>query len=167
MRIFGSIGEKGLHEEKMDVVEKQGSHLLGESALHDPDNDNCLSMLTITLHSPCTDCEVRVWVNSDTDLQISMLEIAPWQDEQESTNPEEITTHKAVPNGDPIESSGKLQGTPVVSQAPMEELIHDSQKSNDAVTPKGISKTSVAQNKPRPSSNKRGLTGVKRKKKKH
>lgn len=75
--LHGTTGLDNLSEVRVDVVVDNGRLTIGESALSGPDNGGCLAMLPIALHTACTDLEVRVWVNNDTDLQISMIEIAP------------------------------------------------------------------------------------------
>ena len=83
--IRGALGVNGLSGAHMDVVINKGSHILGESALGVPDEQGNFVALIGTLDAPCTDLEVRVWVNSDTDLKVSMIEIAPWHSEEEAS----------------------------------------------------------------------------------
>ncbi len=109
--ICGTLGENGLQGARMEVTVNQGNHIIGRSALNEPDDNGILVMLTITLVVPCNDLEIRVWVNDDTDLQISMIEIAPWQGEQETVS---------------IESASHQQGAQLLSYAPIvTELAHD------------------------------------------
>ena len=86
--IRGGIGENGLAGAHMDAVADKGSVLLGKSVLSEPDENGNFVALLISLDVPCTDLEVRVWVSKNTDLHVSMIEIAPWQDEQETSNTE-------------------------------------------------------------------------------
>ena len=86
--IRGGIGENGLAGAHMDAVTDKGSVLLGKSVLSEPDENGNFVALLISLDVPCTDLEVRVWVSKNTDLHVSMIEIAPWQDEQETSNTE-------------------------------------------------------------------------------
>lgn len=83
--IRGVLGEKGLAGAHMDAVVDKGRHILDKSALNAPDEKGNFVELFITLDAPCTDLEVRVWVSSDSDLKVSMIEIAPWHSEQEAS----------------------------------------------------------------------------------
>jgi glycosyltransferase involved in cell wall biosynthesis len=85
--IRGTAGENGLARARMDIAVNKGKFIVAESSLHEPGEDGCLTRVPITLDSNCTDLELRVWVNKKTDVQISMIEITPWTDEQEAANP--------------------------------------------------------------------------------
>lgn len=95
--IHGTVGKSGLANAHMDVAYNKNIHILGESALSKPD-DGCLVTLPISLDESCTDLEVRVWVSEKTDLHVSMIEIVPWQGEQESrySDSEKITEHNVA-----------------------------------------------------------------------
>ncbi len=80
--IRGALGEKGLAGAHMDVVTDKDTVKLGQSVLHKPDENGDLVKLKISLDKPCTELEVRVWVSEQTDLQVSMIEIAPQQCEK-------------------------------------------------------------------------------------
>lgn len=67
----------------MDVAIDQCRFILGESQLNEPDENDNLVVRLISLDQYCTDLEVRVWVSEKSDLQISIIEIEPWQDELE------------------------------------------------------------------------------------
>jgi glycosyltransferase involved in cell wall biosynthesis/ADP-heptose:LPS heptosyltransferase len=90
--IRGALEKNGAVGARMVVACNKGNRILGESVLSEPNDDGCLITLTISLDAPCTDLEVRVWVSENTQLHVSMIEIAPWQGEQETcnTDPEEI-----------------------------------------------------------------------------
>jgi glycosyltransferase involved in cell wall biosynthesis len=90
--IRGALKKNGAVGARMVVAVDKGALILAESALSRPDEDGCLVTMLISLDVPYTDLEVRVWVNENTDLHVSMIEIAPWQGEQETSNtdPEEI-----------------------------------------------------------------------------
>jgi glycosyltransferase involved in cell wall biosynthesis len=90
--IRGALGKKGAVDAYMDVAVDKGTVVVAESALDKSDIDGNLVSMQISLDKPCTDFEVRVWVNESTDLQVSMIEIAPWQGELEiiNTNSEDI-----------------------------------------------------------------------------
>ena len=85
--IRGSAGENGLARARMDVAIDKGQFIVAESSLHEPDEDGCLTRVPISLDSHCTDLELRIWVNEKTDVQVSMIEIMPWTDEQAAANP--------------------------------------------------------------------------------
>ena len=85
--IRGSAGENGLARARMDVAIDKGQFIIAESSLHEPDEDGCLTRVPISLDSHCTDLELRIWVNEKTDVQVSMIEITPWTDEQAAANP--------------------------------------------------------------------------------
>lgn len=78
VKIRGRIGKNGLAGAHVDAVVKQGSLILSQSFLNDVDEDVNLAVLHISLNEPCTDLEVRVWVSENSDLEISMLEVAPY-----------------------------------------------------------------------------------------
>jgi glycosyltransferase involved in cell wall biosynthesis len=82
--IRGTVNDKNLAGASMDVAIGQGSFILGKSLLNEPDENGNLVTLLITLDAPCTDLEVRVWVSEKSDLQISMIEIRPWNIEIEA-----------------------------------------------------------------------------------
>lgn len=79
--IHGSCGAESLADARMDVAIDKGNITLVESALNETDSNGCLAVVPISLDQPCTDFEVRIWVSELTDLQVSMIEIVPWQDE--------------------------------------------------------------------------------------
>jgi hypothetical protein len=79
--IQGRCGANGLAGARMDVVFDKGQYVLGESLLKDPDECGNVVALHISLDVPCTDLEVRVWVSEGSELNVSMIEITPWQDE--------------------------------------------------------------------------------------
>ena len=76
--IYGKSSKGGTAGARMDVVCNGGGLVVGESVLNESDN-GCLVALTISIEIPCTDLEIRVWVSKDTNLQVSMIEIAPWK----------------------------------------------------------------------------------------
>jgi len=84
--IRGGISENGLAGAHMDVVADKGCVTLGKSVLNEPNESGALVALLISLDVPCADLEVRVWVSENSNLHISMIEIAPWQDAQETSN---------------------------------------------------------------------------------
>lgn len=119
--IRGALGEHGLAGARMDVVVDKGGLILGESVLSEPDENGNFVALLISLDKPCTDLEVRVWVSESTDLQVSIIEIAPWQGEQEASkaDPEDIAGGDSPDrNAVMIEPAGQLQSAQVLSFAP-------------------------------------------------
>ncbi len=91
--IRGAVGARGLAGAHMDVAVNKGRYILGESVLSVPDEQGNFVTLLINLDTPCTDLEVRVWVSGDSDLKVSMIEIAPWHSGQQEilTNSEYAT----------------------------------------------------------------------------
>ena len=91
--IRGAVGARGLAGAHMDVAVNKGGYILGESVLSVPDEQGNFVTLLINLDTPCTDLEVRVWVSGDSDLKVSMIEIAPWHSGQQEilTNSEYAT----------------------------------------------------------------------------
>lgn len=177
--VRGTLGKNGLAGACMDVTVDKGGLTLGKSVLNEPDESGCLVALQISLDVPCTDLEVRVWVSDNSDLYVSMIEIAPWQGEQKTrnTDPEEITTHNAVQDVVSIEPEGQQQCAQVISFAPtvtepmprsaaVEMFSDHAQASNDASASGGMPIPLVVQNQPQPSSKERRLAKAKRKKKK-
>ena len=75
--IRGALGKNGAAGARMDVVVDKSTLVVAESALHKSDMDGCLVSLQISLDAPCTDLEVRVWVEATSDVTISLLEIQP------------------------------------------------------------------------------------------
>ena len=119
--IRGVLGENGLAGTRMDVVIDKGGLILGESVLSEPDENGNFVALLISLDKPCTDLEVRVWVSNGTDLQVSMIEIAPWQGEQEPSNadPEDIAGGDSPDrNAVLIEPAGQQPSAQVLSFTP-------------------------------------------------
>jgi glycosyltransferase involved in cell wall biosynthesis len=95
--IRGTAGENGLARARMDIAINKGKFIVAESSLHGLGEDGCLTRVPITLDSNCTDLELRVWVNKKTDVQISMIEITPWTDEQAAANPIQKTGSAGEP----------------------------------------------------------------------
>lgn len=77
--IRGALGASGAAAAHMDVAIDQNKRILAKSVLSQPDVDGCLVSLPISLDAPCTDLEVRVWVDGPSEVTISMLEIQPLQ----------------------------------------------------------------------------------------
>lgn len=130
--IRDALGENGLFGARMDVVVDKGGLILGESVLSAPDENGNFVALLISLDVPCTDLEVRVWVSNDTDLQVSMIEIAPWQGKQAASNadPEDIAGGVS-PDRDAvmIELASQQQSAQVLSFSPTAtEPIQDAAK---------------------------------------
>ncbi|UUE95601.1 glycosyltransferase family 4 protein [Comamonas thiooxydans] len=91
--VRGAVGACGLAGARMDVAVNKGAYILGESVLSVPDEKGNFVTLLINLDTPCTDLEVRLWVGGDSELKVSMIEIAPWHSGQQEilTNSEYAT----------------------------------------------------------------------------
>ena len=72
-----AFGANGAAVARMEVTVDKGIRILAESAVGTQDGVSCLVALPISLDTACTDLEVRVTVEVNTDLRISMLEIIP------------------------------------------------------------------------------------------
>lgn len=96
--ICGTLGSNGLAGALVDIVIDKGEFVIAESALCEPDNDGCLIALAISLDAPCTDLEIRVWVTEKTDLNVSMIEIRPWQDRQKTMNTNSEVSNPSMSN---------------------------------------------------------------------
>lgn len=79
--IHGFLGDKSSTGARMDVAINNGTLVLAGSALTSPGEGDSLASLPITLKEHCSDLEIRVWVNEDTDLKVSMISIEPWHAE--------------------------------------------------------------------------------------
>ena len=128
--IRGEVGDTGLDYAGMDVVIDKGSIILAQSSLNVPSLDSEIGSVKINVVTSCSDLEVRVWVNQNTELQVTMIEIAPWQAEQDAgeTNPD-ITTGEDSTHQDAIsiEQTGQQQSAQLLSFAPRAtEPIQDS-----------------------------------------
>jgi glycosyltransferase involved in cell wall biosynthesis len=74
--IRGSLGEDGAGAARIEVAIDQGTRILAQSGLTKFGENDCLFSLPLSLDEPCTDLEVRVWVDGQSKLTISMLEIS-------------------------------------------------------------------------------------------
>lgn len=113
IKIKGLVRAGGLSGARMDAVIDKGSVILTESMLTEPGTDGFLAIVPISLDQPCTDLEVRVWVSEQTDLQVSMIEIAPWQDEPVisqivSKDIEQKVAHVSTSTSSVIQNSSRL-----------------------------------------------------------
>jgi glycosyltransferase involved in cell wall biosynthesis len=118
--IRGVVGENGAAGSHMDVAVNGGSRILGVSGLTKPDENGNLVALLISLDTPCTDFEIRVWVSSDCDLCVSAIEIAPWPAEQVTgkTSTNEITgSDSSCQNAVLMEPAEQPQGAQELSVA--------------------------------------------------
>lgn len=79
--IHGDVRQNGDGSARIDIAMDQGRSILAETIFADSPLHGCIACLTISLDQPCTDLEVRIWVSDISQLQISMIEIAPWKDE--------------------------------------------------------------------------------------
>lgn len=79
VQIHGEIAATGAAGARMDVAVEQGSIILGESVLDNAIREGSIVTLPITLDKPCTDLEIRIWVNEASQLRVSLIEIVPWQ----------------------------------------------------------------------------------------
>lgn len=153
--IRGEIGEHGAAGARMDVAVDQGGLILGESVLDESAQDGCIVALPILLDKPCTDLEIRVWVNDASQLHVSLIEIAPWQDEltdlQQSVHAMSIATAAIEHAREEVEIEA-------------EEVQDELAESPVLVQPACVPKASVAQSQPQSASAERNSAKAKRKK---
>jgi O-antigen biosynthesis alpha-1,2-mannosyltransferase len=76
--VRGAFGKEIYNSVLVDIAMDKGARILGGSALCLPDENGLLASVVISINESCSDLEVRIWVDADTDLQISMIEIIPW-----------------------------------------------------------------------------------------
>jgi glycosyltransferase involved in cell wall biosynthesis len=81
--IKGKLGETGLADARMDVAADKGKHIYGHAPLNHPDERGCFVTMPIKLDAACSDLEVRIWVSAESHLQVSMIEIAPANDDND------------------------------------------------------------------------------------
>lgn len=153
--IHGRSGTNSLADVNMDVVVNKGQLVLGESVLTDSDARGNLVELCISLDVPCTDLEVRVWVDEKSDLQISMIEITPWQGEladlQQSVQAMSIAAAAIEHAREEVEIEA-------------EELLEELAESPVLVQPECVPKSSVVPSQPQSASAERNSAKAKRKK---
>lgn len=106
--IFGALGVNGAVGARMDVAVGQGSRILGESMLGESGSDGCLVSLQIELESSCTDLEIRVWVNKSSELRVSLIEIAPCEEEATQQQPIAQATPFLPPGRECTEEEGDV-----------------------------------------------------------
>ncbi len=81
--IRGKLGDKGLAGAWADVSFNRATLLLKKSLLMPPDAKGNFITFTISIEQPCEDLEVRIWVNDETEISITMIEISPFTDSQQ------------------------------------------------------------------------------------
>lgn len=91
--IYGSMGIREADGVRADVVADKGNIIFTESTLKKSDKDGRLATLSISLEAPCSDIEIRVWVEDQLDIVISRLEIRP----ANTKIMEEVMTYVEVP----------------------------------------------------------------------
>ena len=79
--IRGTLEGTGLAGARMDATGDKGNHIYADAPLDQPDDSGCFITLPIKLDTPCSDLEVRIWVSAESDLQVSLIEIAPVNDD--------------------------------------------------------------------------------------
>ena len=77
--IYGTMDKTGGDGTYADVVVDKAVRLLALStALGSSGVEGILADLLITLDTPCTDLETRVWVQAHSKVTVSLVEIQPW-----------------------------------------------------------------------------------------
>lgn len=84
VKVYGVFGRSGVDGAKMDVAFDKGNQTLGKCSMNLPDKGGCIATLMIALEVSCGDLECRVYVDENTDLQVSKIVIEPWQGVQET-----------------------------------------------------------------------------------
>ena len=121
--IRGALGENGAAGARMDIAVDKGQRVLGECVLGEPGEGGCLVSLPISLDAPCIDLEVRVWVGDATDMQISMIEIAPRQEDQQIGD--FVSGHAALDDS----ADQDVSATPAEQQEPTQVIVFTSKVS--------------------------------------
>jgi glycosyltransferase involved in cell wall biosynthesis len=75
--IRGAVGRNGLAGARMEVIIDKNNQIFGKADLSVPDKNGGLVTMTISLDVLCIDIEVRVYVETKSDLIISQLDIIP------------------------------------------------------------------------------------------
>jgi hypothetical protein len=75
--ISGKIGESGFAGAEIDVAVDKGTRILNRVSIHKPTASAHLSSFNFFLSEPAEDLEIRVWVNGQSEVTISSLEIQP------------------------------------------------------------------------------------------
>jgi capsular polysaccharide transport system ATP-binding protein len=132
VRIYGALGENCSGAERVEVVTDKGNHILYESSLNRLNGDGCLLSLSLKLDAPCTDLEVRIWVEDHSQVMFSMLEIQPTQksdlESLEQPRPEECLDILAQ-NGLPCPTTQQIEaveqvltkGSPLVHRSDLDQ----------------------------------------------
>lgn len=113
VEIKGLLGTTGPTGARIDVAVDQGRRILGESLFKDAPTDGSLITLCVSLDSPCTDFEVRVWVDDSADLSITMIVIEPLLADHELV--ELASTVDASEGCSSSQLTKHAQGTPVIT----------------------------------------------------
>lgn len=90
---------------RIDMVANNATLTLGEAALKETNQGDCLAEVAILIDMPCNDFEVRVWVTESTDLKISMISISPLITDQ---NFAEMITESIEPTEKDLNSAKAL-----------------------------------------------------------
>lgn len=154
--IRGEIGGNGVAGAHMDVAVDQGRVILGESTLVNSAQDGCIIALPITLDKPCSDLEVRVWVNDASQLRISLVEVAPWQDEP--TDLQQNTQAMSI-------AAAAIEHARDAVEFETEEALDELAESPVLVQSESVPKPSAVQVRPQSASGERNPAKTKRKKK--
>jgi capsular polysaccharide transport system ATP-binding protein len=135
----GMLGELGADPVRMDVTLDKGNHILAESLINRPHQDDCLVSLPITLEAPCTDLEVRVWVEAHSQVTISMVEIQPCQTSELDSTDHRLSAKclDILPQHEPPPSP--TQQIPAVGLITAPPLVHES----DIVTENRVGGTAM------------------------
>ncbi|MET3119259.1 hypothetical protein AAKU64_003498 [Undibacterium sp. GrIS 1.8] len=75
VNIYGKVGAAGLTGAHMDVAINKGANIIVGAALLGQNEESKLISIVFTLNNFCTDLEIRVWVDSESDLSISSIDI--------------------------------------------------------------------------------------------
>lgn len=76
--IRGSVGDESISDAVVDVAIKSGTCILANGCISESGEQDIVAALYLDIpEEGCKDLEVRVWVSDNTDLQVSMVEIAP------------------------------------------------------------------------------------------
>ena len=123
--IKGRLEGKNLAGARMDVAADKGKHIYAHAPLNQPDERGCLITLPIKLDEACSDLEVRIWVSAESDLQVSMIEIAPVNDDSDLVHeaPPQVAIQTEAPAG-MISEDAEFQRTTDAEPNPATDMRH-------------------------------------------
>ncbi len=75
--VMGTLGKSAGGEAHVDIAVDRGSRILAKSLIGEYIEESCLASLPISLDVSCSDLEIRIWIDGNIDVRVSMVEIRP------------------------------------------------------------------------------------------